>query len=236
MKKFSWLLALAIPFGMLSCQKDATLSTEAESNELNVPSAVTGNGAPSGAHYTLNLLGSKTAKSENFDMTADNGHRIFVQLGSKTGAPTRTKIMLTPGTDFAVLDADGTDGTAAFQLPNDVATTYKVYARALGGPGGKAVMTTCATGLTIDGYEEVCSIISTPELTAGPKPKFVNVTTELFTITLGEAIYDTEGNVIVEAGETLNIFDDRLEDYFWAYDNNGLKLLQLRFYAIEGMN
>lgn len=29
-----------------------------------------------------------------------------------------------------------------------------------------------------------------------------------------------------------SLFDPRLEDYFWEYDNNGLKLLQLRFYEI----
>ena len=28
------------------------------------------------------------------------------------------------------------------------------------------------------------------------------------------------------------LFDNALEDYFWSYDNNGLKLLQLRFYPV----
>jgi len=42
-----------------------------------------------------------------------------------------SKIMLTEG-DFAVLDANGTDGPAAFQLPNpdpdgDGVTEYSVY-------------------------------------------------------------------------------------------------------------
>jgi hypothetical protein len=26
------------------------------------------------------------------------------------------------------------------------------------------------------------------------------------------------------------LFDDRLQDYFWQYDNNGLRITQLRFY------
>ena len=30
------------------------------------------------------------------------------------------------------------------------------------------------------------------------------------------------------------IFHDYFEDYFWNYDNNGLKLLQLRFFRVEG--
>jgi hypothetical protein len=28
------------------------------------------------------------------------------------------------------------------------------------------------------------------------------------------------------------LFDDALEGYYWDYDNNGLKLLQLRFYEV----
>src|SRR3989338_11328150 len=71
-------------------------------------SASAGNGAPSGAHYNLNLIG--VPKGKTADMTGNNGHRIFVKL---TGG---TKIMLAEG-DFQVLDANGTDGSAAFQLP-----------------------------------------------------------------------------------------------------------------------
>ena len=29
-----------------------------------------------------------------------------------------------------------------------------------------------------------------------------------------------------------SIFDDALEDYAWEYDNNGLKLLQVRIYEV----
>src|SRR2546426_2434995 len=28
------------------------------------------------------------------------------------------------------------------------------------------------------------------------------------------------------------LFDSSLQNYFWSYDNNGLKLLQLRFYQL----
>lgn len=28
------------------------------------------------------------------------------------------------------------------------------------------------------------------------------------------------------------LFDDCFENYFWNYDNHGLKLLELRFYAV----
>src|SRR5689334_15021270 len=101
-------------------------------------SAATGNGAPSGAHYNLNIIG--VPKDKSADMTGDNGHRIFVKLGGNT------KINLAEGDTFQVLDANGTDGSASFQLPdpdpdNDGVTAYSVYARALGKPGGSSVTT-----------------------------------------------------------------------------------------------
>jgi|GEM_PF-4529027 len=71
----------------------------------------TGNGCPSGAHYNLNLIGMAHAKNVDPNAVADDGHRIFVQLGSKDSAAT-TKISLVQGEDFAVLDYDGTDGSA----------------------------------------------------------------------------------------------------------------------------
>ena len=116
------------------------------------------NGAPSGAHYNLNIIG--VPKNKTADMTGNNGHRIFVPLEGST------KIYLSEG-DFAVLDANGTDGRAAFQLPlpaecygywedtdgdgvddNFVTPTsctvrYTVWIRGLGKPGGAADMYTC---------------------------------------------------------------------------------------------
>lgn len=188
----------------------------------------TGNGAPSGAHYNLNIIGVKNAKTT--DMTGDNGHRIFVNLSGNT------KIGLAEGADFAVLDANGTDGNGAkFQLPNpdptnSGTTLYSVYARALGKVGGKASMTTCAMAAGADGIlgtaddEEVCSLaVLSVERTKG-KQTFENVSKELLYI-----YYDLNGDGVAER---YNIFNDALQDYFWSYDNTGLKVLQLRFYPI----
>ncbi|HSQ48860.1 MAG TPA: hypothetical protein VLL96_04155, partial [Candidatus Deferrimicrobiaceae bacterium] len=100
--------------------------------------AQTGNGAPNGAHYNLNIIGTK---EKNGDMTG-GGNVIFVKLW---GADTR--INLVKGDDFAVLDKDGTDGSATLQLmdPYPGTTTdaaYRIYVRALGKPGGFIGMTT----------------------------------------------------------------------------------------------
>jgi hypothetical protein len=40
-----------------------------------------------------------------------------------------------------------------------------------------------------------------------------------------EADLDGDGNL-----EKYPLFDEALEGYFWDYDNNGLKLVQMRFY------
>jgi len=184
-----------------------------------MPSAAhAGNGAPNGAHYNLNIIGVPKTKSAS--MTGDDGHRIFVPL---TGT---AKILLSEGTDFNVLDANGTDGSAAFQLPNpdpdnDGITKYSVWARALGKPGGSSTTTTCA-------YDEFgqlwCSVYSTVLVREKGKSWFDNVSKELLYI---YADLNSDGTP-----ERYPLFDAALQDYFWNYDNNGLKLAQLRFYEI----
>lgn len=189
--------------------------------------ALTGNGAPNGAHYNLNIIGVSNPKTAS--MTGADGHTIFVPL---TGS---TKINLAEG-PFQVLDANGTDGNgAAFMLPNpdptnSGTTTYSVYARALGKPGGKANMSTCATAPGVDGIfgtaddEILCSVATlTVERTKGAS-KFQNVSKELLYVYV-----DLNGDGI---NERYNLFNDALQDYFWQYDNAGLKHLQLRFYEV----
>ncbi len=179
---------------------------------------VTGNGGLSGSHFTLNIIG--VSKDKNPDMTGNKGHRIFVKLQGNT------KILLTEG-DFEVLDANGTDGEAAFMLPcpdaeNDGITEYSVFARALGKPGGSSTMTTCATEVATG--DQYCSIYSSVQVRSTGKSRFQNVSRELLYI---YADLDGDGHV-----ERYPLFDEALRDYFWSYDNYGLKLLQLRFYEV----
>lgn len=184
-----------------------------------MPSAASaGNGAPSGAHYNLNIIGVPKGKSA--DMTNNDGHRIFMPLFGTA------KILLYEGTDFSVLDANGTDGKAAFQLPNpdpdnDGITKYSVWARALGKPGGSSTTTTCA-------YDEFgqlwCSVYSMVLVRDSGKSWFDNVTKDLLYVYV-----DLNGD---GTPERYPLFDPALKDYFWNYDNNGLKLAQLRFYQI----
>ena len=205
-----------------------------------------GNGAPSGSHYNLNIIGVDNPKKT--DMTGTSGHTIFVNLYGNS------KIWLcqsgveggcAPDDEFVVLDRNGTDNNGAkFALPNPAytgelpegqagCTAYSVYVRALGNPGGKADMTTCAyeyIGPGLDGIpgteDDVLELVCSTEvvkLDASVRPqKFVNVSKELLTIC---ADLDGDGNYT-----RYYLFDDALQDYFWNYDNNGLRIAQLRFY------
>ena len=234
-------LGLAVLATALVACNDETTSP---ANPALTPSAsvsATGNGAPSGAHYTLNIIGVAKDKSPSF--TGGDGHRIFVGLG-RTGTPANTKINLTEG-DFAVLDANGTDGTAAFQLPNpdpdgDGTTTYSVFVRALG-KAGKATMQSCyedATGTWcavdfIGGVEPI-----TIERTKGSAGKFVNVSKDLLYIDYCTAwaagtdgVLGTTDDVCTNVVQSA-LFSNDLISYLWSYDNEGLKVAQLRFYEV----
>src|SRR5439155_21514931 len=126
----------------------------------------TGNGAPNGAHYNLNIIGVENPKTS--PLTGGDRHTIFVALGNKDSAVS-SRIYLTPG-DFAVCDGNAFDAAyacdgsqvasqgAVFQLPcntnvtadvgcadGTVSAAYNVWGRALGTPGGSVTITTCAT-------------------------------------------------------------------------------------------
>ncbi len=175
-----------------------------------------------GAHYNLNIIGVPQTKTA--DMTGDNGHRIFVSLSGNT------KILLRQG-DFGVLDANGTDGSASFQLPNpdpdgDGVTAYSVFARALGKPGGKSTTTTCLD--TVDDVTGApatyCSIYQMVLVRGTGQSKFTNVSKELLFV-----YADINGDGTIDR---VPLFSDPLADYYWQYDNQGLHLAQLRFYEI----
>ena len=210
-------LATLAVFTLSACDSSAT----APSSELSGESSLSkGNGAPSGAHFNLNIIGVPKDKSANF--SGDNGGRIFVDLVGST------KIDLTEGS-YQVLDANGTDGTAAFQLPNPDNGTgqlaYSVWVRAGGKPGGSASMTSCftelATATTWCNAGELT--VSLNRVSGGQK--FVDVSKQLL-----QVCADVDADPLVTTLQLVPLFSDLGTDYFWQYDNDGLKLAQMRFY------
>ena len=208
-----------------------------------------GNAAPSGPHYNLNIIGVDNPKTS--PMTGSDRHTIFVALGAKKpAAPVETDIWLTPG-DFQVCDGNGFDPAydcsgkqigrglngAVFQLPcntaiptdfgcaeGTVSASYQVWGRALGQPKGSATITTCAFD---DLGDRICSSENTLNVFTRGKGKqvFQNVTSAL--TTLQNVCFDLGG--IVTCGD-VSLFSSVLQDFFWQFDNNGLRLAQIRFY------
>jgi hypothetical protein len=180
--------------------------------------ALAGNGAPSGAHYNLNIIGVPQEKSA--EMSGNNGHRIFVNLSGKQ------TILLTEG-PFKVLDANGTDGTASFQLPAadadcDGNSDYSVYVRGLGTPDGQATIQTCFVDKTSG--ELLCQAggeVTVVTRTSG-KSVFTNESKKLLTV-----VYDADGDGDLDRTP---LFGDDAYGYAWEYDNAGLRLAQMRFY------
>jgi hypothetical protein len=183
---------------------------------------VTGNGAPSGAHFNLNIIG--VPKEKNGGIWDNDGHRIFVKLWGVD-----TKIWLVKGDTFNVIDSDGTDGSATLQMmdpyPGTTTTAvYRIYVRVLGRPGGVMGMT---TGF-VDEYGNYWYSLESVNLTRTKgQSKFTDKTLELTTI------YVDMTNDGVDNPVRVYLFDNELWQYFWDYDNSGCKLLQMRIYVTD---
>lgn len=222
---------------------------------IGVQPALAGNGGPRGAHeYQLNIIGTG---DKSADMTGDNGHRIFVPLSGKTkimlseGDYGVTDANGTDGSAAFSLPAPGLDAHLVGDPGDaDVVSDYSVFVRPLGKPGGWATITTCAelldstfAGLLPGDFvrtlnreegDALCSIeqVGADILTRQKgKSSFTNVTAELTTIVF-EVEVDTDDDGI--ADETVQVrvplFDDIIQGEYWEFDNNGLRLTQIRFY------
>src|SRR6266851_5870479 len=216
--------------------------------------STTGNGAPSGPHYNLTILGSKTCK--NPPLLGGNRHTIFVPLVTSGDLPGTepdtvspdTAIWLTQG-PFAVCDGNACDPAfdcsgaqiqpagAVFQLPCDIlvggtvapctgnSAAYTVWAEALGKPGGNAQITTCATDIATNTV--VCSTSNVVLVRTTSKPHFSNVTDQLTSLTCTST---TCPNLCSSGSCIFELFAAGFQSFFWDYDNAGLKNAQIRFY------
>ena len=203
-----------------------------------------GNGAPSGPHYNLNLIG--VPKGKTASMTGSNRHTIFVSASSsapkinlcQSGTPD-----CAPSGGFQVLDGNATDSNGAlFALPSPdpnptdgisgcpigstCTTSYSVYMRVLGKPGGSINLKSCFS----DASGQWCSVgdenIVTQVRSTG-KSTFTNVSKQLLTV-----CWDSDLNGVCDTRDY--IFGRAGASYWWEYVvNSDFKLAQLRFYPIS---
>ncbi len=190
--------------------------------------------------YLVNIIGVDNPKKA--DLTDSSRRTIFVALNGKS------KINLVEG-EFSVIDGNGTDRDGAtLALPDPdvdgdgvLDGTYEVSVRALGKPGGQVTISTCAELLAdlggqiknrVSDLDEsaYCTIDSESVRLERKKgqPLWGNVTSQLLSITFEVEITLEDGSTITEF-VTIPLFDDRIEGEFWEYDNNGVRLVQVRF-------
>ena len=215
------------------------------------------NGFPSGRHYNLNIIGVPMDK-EVPDMKGSNRHTIFVPLNSGEDVARQVKIKyVTDPADpesFRVLDGNATDDNEAIiQVPYEYCNDYdagcidllsfEVYARALGKPGpttGAIVTAECEYKLEVvdpDGTEGLtCEDTLLMGSFVAKRPGKKPITQDITNVFRATGCLDYAGEIgFCDTGDlefrNIWIFNiEELDSYMWDYDNNGLKLLQVRFY------
>jgi hypothetical protein len=205
----------------------------------------------SGPHYNLNFIGVSKDKTVP-SMEGSNRHTIFVPLDSGEDVSRQVKIYFVIGEDFQVLDGNATDDNEAYiQVPyeycEDYVTgcedllSYDVYAVGLGKPNGGAIITAeCTYDEEVVNEDGDAGLGCTDTLLMGSfdidrvkgKPHRKNIT-DIFRATGcldvgGEEGVCDEGDLEFRNIWIFNI--EQLIEYMWDYDNNGLKLMQTRFY------
>ena len=186
-----------------------------------------------GPHYNLNIIGVPHNKTA--DMTGSNRHTIFVPLGAK-GDIKSCKINVVRNIanpdQFQVLDGNATDGEAIIAVPfEDYGTlSYNVYATALGKPGGQSNVG--ATVTFEDGTYGSLLMGSFELKRAKGKPKPVDIS-DIFR---ADGWIDVDSSGAFDPAIDISFTDvwvfnvPTLLTYLWDYNNQGLKLMQVRFY------
>jgi hypothetical protein len=188
----------------------------------------------SGPHYNLNFVGVPKDKTVP-DMTGSDRHTVFVPLQSGGDVSRQVKIYYVPGDQFQVIDGNATnDNTAIIEVPASASSDlcYDVYAYALGKPFGNAVV---QAECTIDGLLGSCSdalfqnTFSVSRIKGKPKQENIS---DVFRAS-GCVDLNTSGTCDTGDLQFTNVWIfnvPQLQEYFWDFDNNGLRLMQTRFY------
>ena len=194
-----------------------------------------------GAHYNLNLIGKKTDWSGGGSYSNPDRHTVFVpedtstfsyELPDGTTQNGSIKIEFTQSTtspDISVLDGNAfDDGKAAVELGKG---KYQVWIVSKAKPG----FDTNITGwvwFTDNVTNTIWTALNVGTITVTRKWQDA---TGLFYVS------PTEDTLDIVSAETwvfdyLNMLDSLGYgdgQYFWDYDNNGNKLVQVRFYPVQ---
>lgn len=195
---------------------------------LAVPSfAQVGKGL-SGPHYNLNIIG--VANPKTADMTDTSRHTLFVPLSGSV------KISYVAGTEFQVLDGNCTDADGCtIEVPSDPLgdLCYDVYATGLGKPNAGQVIVNASC--TIDGLIGSCADALLLDTFTVDRPKGKPRRQNISDVFRATGCIDVNATGFCDSGDlqfsNVWIFNiPQLLDYFWDYNNTGLRLMQVRFY------
>jgi hypothetical protein len=193
--------------------------------------------------YVLNVLGKKEGWSPNGDFDNPDRHTIFIPENGICD------IYMTSGPEFAVIDGDGVDGEARFELEKG---RYTVRIAALGKPGyeldlkGNSLFETDGDDYLLTlGDVTLKRNKGTPTWEDGT-PLFMIEWSEILQVLdeLGIVFDDTftEADLAAQLGYNIGddvwIFDflewlsenEESGIYFWNITNSGIKHFQVRFY------
>lgn len=213
------------------------------------------NDGMTGKHYQINIIG--VPKDKTVDMTNSNRRTIFVPLNSGDDVSRSVKIYYVVNPDdnsFKVIDGNATDGEATIQVPYEYCTDYDtgctdllgydVYAIALGKPLGGAIITAdCAYTEQVVNTDGTTGLTCTDTLLMGSfditRQKNKPTVKDISNIFRATGCLDTNSTGVCDTGDlefrNMWIFNiEQLSSYMWDYDNNGLKLMQVRFYENDG--
>ena len=250
MKKFVKVLAtgaMALSFVAVSAMAGKPAPVVEESN-----------GMPSGAHFQFNMIGHPNgieadensngrtimipleAVRGSADVTCADGTTFTNSLEGEsnwqqTAEPKGVKIIFTAGTSYEITDRDATDGEASVVLDTAASTgtdgelttnDFEVYIRVLGKP---------SQCMKIDGYVEVDTggwlHTGNISLSKNGRPTAEKVT-DMFTVDwCVDGDLATDGQSCSKYVE-YSVFDNLFGEYFWDVQNNGTKIVQVRFYPI----
>jgi hypothetical protein len=168
-------------------------------------------------------------------MTNSDRHTIFVPLSGTI------KIFYVAGDEFGVRDGNCTDSDGCtIEVPSEPLSDlcYDVYAVGLGKPGGSAIITAeCVFDEDLVGAESCTDVLRQGSFQVdrtndgSNKPKRQNIS-DVFRATgcldLNDSGACDSGDLQFSNAWIFNI--DELDEYWWEYDNNGLRNMQCRFY------
>ncbi len=229
MRSLNFLLAVSIFTTVLftSCQKENIEAGDAitvfSGQDFLDRRENAGDNKPSGNHYSLNLVGVPDDKYDNFYDDEKSEESIYVGLGGNSKVMVRKT---TQDEGFGIINANGLEDRALFQLPTSSETEYQLFVRPLGIPRAESQ----PHDVDPSTNEDIASMGASILVRKDGADRDADIASKLSTVNV--AAEDLNGDDVIDELDiaTYKIFDEVLEGYLWEYNDEGLKVSQLRFY------